>query len=155
VSVDTAQQALNSTTLVAPGDGTVTAVNGTVGQRAGSSSGSSTGGAAASSGSSTNLVVQLDLDRPDRDHEPERLQVRANLAEIDVAKVKAGQDATVTLNRAPGHPAAREGRLRRPHRDERHQQRGDLRRHPDADPAARAAAARPVGERVHHGRSCR
>lgn len=105
VSVDQAQQALNNTTLVAPGDGTVTAVNGTVGSRAGSSSSSSSGGAAsgaggsASSSSSTSttsgLIVITNLST---------LQVRANLAEIDVAKVKAGQDATVTLNALPDTP---------------------------------------------------
>ncbi|MEV4317731.1 HlyD family efflux transporter periplasmic adaptor subunit [Actinocrispum sp. NPDC049592] len=109
VSVDQAQQALNNTTLVAPGDGTVTAVNGNVGGRAGSSSGSSGGSGAsggsgssgasgASSGSSSGtsgFIVITNLTA---------LQVKANLAEIDVSKVKAGQDATVTLNAMPDQP---------------------------------------------------
>jgi macrolide-specific efflux system membrane fusion protein len=104
VSVDQAQQALSATTLTAPGDGTVTAVNGTVGQRAGSSSNGSSGGAAGSgaasngsaasstASSATGFIVITNLSA---------LQVKANLAEIDVAKVKVGQDATVTLNAMP------------------------------------------------------
>jgi macrolide-specific efflux system membrane fusion protein len=100
VNVDQAQQTLNATTLTAPGDGTVTAVNGTVGQKAGSSSGSSSGasGSAASSSSTstaTGFVVITNLSA---------LQVKASLAEIDVAKVKVGQDATVTLNAMPDTP---------------------------------------------------
>jgi macrolide-specific efflux system membrane fusion protein len=103
VSVEQAQQTLNNTTLVAPGDGTVTAVNGTIGGRAGSSSGStsgsgaSSGSAASSSSSSTTsgLIVITNLSA---------LQVKASLAEIDVAKVKAGQDAVVTLNAMPDTP---------------------------------------------------
>jgi macrolide-specific efflux system membrane fusion protein len=103
VSVEQAQQTLSNTTLVAPGDGTVTAVNGTVGGRAGSSSGSASGsgassgssGSASSSSSSSGLIVITNLSA---------LQVKANLAEIDVSKVKAGQDATVTLNALPDTP---------------------------------------------------
>lgn len=105
-SVNTAQQAVDNTTLVSPGDGTVTAVNGVVGQRAGSSSGSSGGSGSGGSGgsgssssssssSSSGFIVITNLGG---------LQVRANLAEIDVAKVKAGQDATVTLNAMPDQP---------------------------------------------------
>ncbi|ALG14010.1 efflux RND transporter periplasmic adaptor subunit [Kibdelosporangium phytohabitans] len=107
VSVEQAEQAVAATTLTAPGDGTVTALNGTVGQKAGSGGASSSGGTsggsstAATSGSSSGsagssgFITITNLAG---------LQVRANLAEIDVAKVKAGQDATVTLNALPDTP---------------------------------------------------
>ncbi|MCE7005600.1 HlyD family efflux transporter periplasmic adaptor subunit [Kibdelosporangium philippinense] len=102
VSVEQAQEVVNATTLAAPGDGTVTSVNGTVGQKSGSSSGSgSSGGGVASSSSSSStssgFITITNLAG---------LQVKANLAEIDVAKVKAGQDATVTLNALPDTPQA-------------------------------------------------
>ncbi|RSM74334.1 RND transporter [Kibdelosporangium aridum] len=104
VSVDQAQEAVNATTLTAPGDGTVTAINGTVGQKTGSSSGggstngsSSTSANSSTSSSSTGFITITNLAS---------LQVKANLAEIDVAKVKAGQDATVTLNAMPDTPQA-------------------------------------------------
>ncbi|SMC91380.1 efflux RND transporter periplasmic adaptor subunit [Kibdelosporangium aridum] len=103
VNVDQAQEAVNATTLTAPGDGTVTAINGTVGQKTGSSSGGSTAnnGSANSGNSSTSassgFITITNLAS---------LQVKANLAEIDVAKVKAGQDATVTLNAMPDTPQA-------------------------------------------------
>lgn len=109
VNVDQAEQALAATTLTAPGDGTVTAVTGAVGQRTGSggsagssgsgssggSGGSGSAGSGASAGGSSGFVTITNLTG---------LQVRANLAEIDVAKVKAGQDATVTLNALPDAP---------------------------------------------------
>lgn len=95
VNVEQAEEALAATTLKAPGDGTVTALNGTVGQRTGSSSGAASGSGStdsSSSSSTSGFVVLTNLSA---------LQVKANLAEIDVAKVKAGQDATVTLNALP------------------------------------------------------
>nr|WP_042182473.1 HlyD family efflux transporter periplasmic adaptor subunit [Kibdelosporangium sp. MJ126-NF4]CEL15007.1 hypothetical protein [Kibdelosporangium sp. MJ126-NF4]CTQ93397.1 hypothetical protein [Kibdelosporangium sp. MJ126-NF4] len=103
VNVDQAEQALAATTLTAPGDGTVTAVNGTVGQKSGSggstgstgSSGTSGSTGSGSSSGSTGFITITNLAG---------LQVRANLAEIDVAKVKTGQDATVTLNALPDTP---------------------------------------------------
>jgi macrolide-specific efflux system membrane fusion protein len=99
VSVEQAQEALNATTLTAPGDGTVTALNGTVGQKAGSSSGAATGQSSSSSttssSTSTGFITLTNLAS---------LQVKASLAEIDVAKVKVGQDATVTLNALPDTP---------------------------------------------------
>ncbi|MET0133230.1 MAG: efflux RND transporter periplasmic adaptor subunit [Kibdelosporangium sp.] len=97
VNVEQAEQTLAATTLTAPGDGTVTALNGTVGQKAGS--GSAGNGQSTSSGTSSTttsgFIVLTNLNA---------LQVKANLAEIDVAKVKAGQDATVTLNALPDTP---------------------------------------------------
>jgi macrolide-specific efflux system membrane fusion protein len=111
LDVQNAQTALDSTTLRAPGAGTVTAVNGTVGQQSssGSSSGSqsassSSGGgqgsansstAATSSGSGSGFITITNMDG---------LVVDTSVAEIDVSKVKAGQKATVTLNAAPDKP---------------------------------------------------
>ncbi|MGW3998868.1 efflux RND transporter periplasmic adaptor subunit [Amycolatopsis sp. NPDC004772] len=114
LDVQTAQQALDNTVLYAPGAGTVTAVNGTVGQQSSSgstataqsssSSGSGQGGqgssnsssaASSSSGSSSGFITITNLTG---------LVVNTSVAEIDVSKVKAGQKATVTLNALPDKP---------------------------------------------------
>ncbi|WP_410638240.1 efflux RND transporter periplasmic adaptor subunit [Amycolatopsis sp. lyj-346] len=112
LDVQTAQQALDNTVLYAPGAGTVTAVNGTVGQQSSSGSpatspsssgsgqgaqGSSNSGAAASSSSSSagGFITITNLTG---------LVVDTSVAEIDVSKVKAGQKATVTLNALPDKP---------------------------------------------------
>jgi membrane fusion protein, macrolide-specific efflux system len=98
VNVEQAEQTLAATTLTAPEAGTVTALNGVVGQKAGSSAGASASGQSSSTGSTSTtsgFIVLTNLTA---------LQVKANLAEIDVAKVKAGQDATVTLNALPDTP---------------------------------------------------
>lgn len=113
LDVQTAQAAVDATVLYAPGGGTVTAVNGAVGQQ--SSAGSSGSGQSAStengqsgqngqgtSGSSSNssssssgFIVITNLSG---------LVVHTSVAEIDVSKVKAGQKATVTLNALPDKP---------------------------------------------------
>lgn len=115
LDVDNAQAALTATTLTAPGAGTVTAINGTVGQQTGSgassgtssagasSSGSGSGGqsgqqsssSASSNNSSSGFIVITDLSN---------LVVNTSVAEIDVSKVKTGQKATVTLNATPDQP---------------------------------------------------
>ncbi|WIX87292.1 HlyD family efflux transporter periplasmic adaptor subunit [Amycolatopsis sp. DG1A-15b] len=114
LDVQTAQQALDNTTLYAPGAGTVTAVNGAVGQQStsgssatsqSSSSGSGQGGqgsssnsssaASSSSSSSSGFITITNLTG---------LVVNTSVAEIDVSKVKAGQKATVTLNALPDKP---------------------------------------------------
>ncbi|WIY03937.1 HlyD family efflux transporter periplasmic adaptor subunit [Amycolatopsis mongoliensis] len=114
LDVQTAQEALDNTTLVAPGAGTVTAVNGTVGQQSSSgsassssaqpsSSGSGQGGqgssnsaaASSSSSSSSGFITITNMTG---------LVVNTSVAEIDVSKVKAGQKATVTLNALPDKP---------------------------------------------------
>ncbi|MDS0132586.1 MULTISPECIES: efflux RND transporter periplasmic adaptor subunit [unclassified Amycolatopsis] len=114
LDVQTAQQALDNTVLYAPGAGTVTAINGTVGQQSSSgssataqsssSSGSGQGGqgssnsssaASSSSGSSSGFITITNLTG---------LVVDTSVAEIDVSKVKAGQKATVTLNALPDKP---------------------------------------------------
>jgi macrolide-specific efflux system membrane fusion protein len=114
LDVDTAQSAVDATVLTAPGAGTVTAINGTVGQQAGSggsgstaSSGGSGGNggnggnsqgssASSSSSSSSSGFVQIT--------DMTNLLVDTSVAEIDVSKVKAGQKATVTLNASPDQP---------------------------------------------------
>ncbi|RJQ84076.1 efflux RND transporter periplasmic adaptor subunit [Amycolatopsis panacis] len=116
LDVDNAQAALDATVLTAPGAGTVTAVNGSVGQQ--SSSGSSGGsgsssstqsstssGSGAQSGSgqqqsssssgSSGFIEITDMNS---------LLVNTSIAEIDVSKVKAGQQSTVTLNALPDKP---------------------------------------------------
>jgi macrolide-specific efflux system membrane fusion protein len=102
VTLQQAKDALAATVLKAPGAGTVTAINGSVGQRAGSSngSGSATGQSTASNSSassSSSFVVLTNMTN---------LVVKANVAEIDVSKIKAGQDATVTINAMPDTPVA-------------------------------------------------
>ncbi|WP_103337303.1 efflux RND transporter periplasmic adaptor subunit [Amycolatopsis sp. CA-126428] len=113
LDVQTAQQTLDNTTLYAPGAGTVTAINGAVGQQSSSgssatsqssSSGSGQGGqgsssnsgaAASSSSSSSGFITITNLTG---------LVVNTSVAEIDVSKVKTGQKATVTLNALPDKP---------------------------------------------------
>jgi RND family efflux transporter MFP subunit len=80
-AVDNAQRNLDQTALTAPIDATVTAVNGKVGDQA--SGGSSAAG-------STNSFITLD--------DLTGLQVKAGFSEADAAKVKVGQDATLTFD---------------------------------------------------------
>lgn len=112
LDVDNAESALSATTLTAPGAGTVTAINGTVGQQTGSGSNSSNSAAGAassssssasggqsgqqsSSSSSTGFIDLTDMGN---------LVVNTSVAEIDVSKVKVGQKATVALNATPDQP---------------------------------------------------
>ncbi|MFJ9784054.1 efflux RND transporter periplasmic adaptor subunit [Amycolatopsis sp. NPDC101161] len=115
LDVQTAQQTLDNTTLYAPGAGTVTAVNGAVGQQSSSgsagssqsssssSSGSGQGGqgssnssaASSSSSSGSGFITITNMTG---------LVVNTSVAEIDVSKVKTGQKATVTLNALPDKP---------------------------------------------------
>jgi macrolide-specific efflux system membrane fusion protein len=114
LDVQTAQQTLDNTTLYAPGAGTVTAINGAVGQQSSSGSsatsqssssgsgqggqGSANSGAAASSSSSSSSSGFITITNLTG------LVVNTSVAEIDVSKVKAGQKATVTLNALPDKP---------------------------------------------------
>ncbi|MFD2466983.1 efflux RND transporter periplasmic adaptor subunit [Amycolatopsis silviterrae] len=106
LDVDNAEAALAATTLTAPGAGTVTAVNGTVGQQTGSGSSNSSAASgsngqsgqqssASTSSSSTGFIDITDMGN---------LVVSTSVAEIDVSKVKTGQKATVTLNATPDQP---------------------------------------------------
>ncbi|MEU5257511.1 HlyD family efflux transporter periplasmic adaptor subunit [Amycolatopsis sp. NPDC021455] len=113
LDVQTAQQALDNTTLYAPGAGTVTAINGAVGQQSssgssssgsqssssgsgqGSSSNSNSSAASSSSSSGSGFITITNMTG---------LVVNTSVAEIDVSKVKTGQKATVTLNALPDKP---------------------------------------------------
>ncbi|GAB3137774.1 efflux RND transporter periplasmic adaptor subunit [Amycolatopsis sp. NPDC004378] len=115
LDVQTAQTALDNTTLYSPGSGTVTAVNGSVGQQSSSGSAassqatSSSGGSgqggqgssnsnsssSSSSSSSSGFITITNMTG---------LVVNTSVAEIDISKVKTGQKATVTLNALPDQP---------------------------------------------------
>ena len=109
LDVQNAQAALTATTLTAPSAGTVTAINGAVGQTAGSggstssqqsSTSTGTGGqssssTSSSSSSSSGFIVLTNMSS---------LVVDTSVAEIDVSKVKTGQKATVTINALPNTP---------------------------------------------------
>jgi macrolide-specific efflux system membrane fusion protein len=97
LTLQQAKDALSSTVLTAPGAGTVTAISGSVGQKVSSSSGASAASGSTSTATSSGFITLTDLAN---------LVVKANVAEIDVSKVKAGQDATVTINALPDTPVA-------------------------------------------------
>jgi multidrug efflux pump subunit AcrA (membrane-fusion protein) len=111
-AVTSAQKALDATTLTAPAAGTVTALNGVVGQAVSGSgttaattasqpSSSSTGGTGASattstSPSTTSTSSFLTLD------DMSAMQVKVGFAEIDAVNVKMGQPATITVSALTG-----------------------------------------------------
>jgi len=97
LALQQAKDAAAATVLKASAPGTVTAVNGSVGQRVGSSSAASSGGngSSAQSSGSSGFIVLTDMSN---------MVVKATVAEIDVSKIKAGQDATVTINALPDTP---------------------------------------------------
>jgi len=76
LSVEQAQRNLDKTKLVAPFDGVVAAVNFSVGDTA-----------------SGNAVTIVDLSK---------LQVRVTVAEVDIAKIKVGQTAQMTMDALSG-----------------------------------------------------
>ncbi|MCX5272681.1 efflux RND transporter periplasmic adaptor subunit [Streptomyces virginiae] len=86
-AVSTAQRALDGTVLYAPFDGTVTAVNGSVGESASGSSASS--GSSGSANSSSSGFIEL--------ADPGAVQVTGKFTEADATKLKVGQAATVTF----------------------------------------------------------
>jgi multidrug efflux pump subunit AcrA (membrane-fusion protein) len=97
----TAQRNEANAVLTAPRDGTITAVNGLVGQTvsAGSATAASTGtsasGASGNSSSSSSSSAFITLE--DRSS----LQVVAGFAEVDASKVQVGQPVAITLNDLP------------------------------------------------------
>lgn len=100
LALQQAKDGLSATVLTAPGAGTVTAITGSVGQKVGSSSAASSSTAKGSTTGSTTtsgFITLTDLAN---------LVVKANVAEIDVSKVKAAQDASVTVNALPDTPIA-------------------------------------------------
>ena len=76
VAVSTAQKAVSDTTLVAPAAGTVSALNGAVGE-------------AVASGGTTGFITLVNLSS---------LQVKAAFSETDAAKVQVGQTASVSFD---------------------------------------------------------
>lgn len=90
IAVDEAQTALNQTKLRAPMRGRVAQVNGTVGES--STAGTSSSSTTATSTSTTDTSGFVVLTETDA------LQVTADVAEADIAEVKVGQTATVTLS---------------------------------------------------------
>jgi macrolide-specific efflux system membrane fusion protein len=110
LDVDTAQAGLSATVLTAPGAGTVTAINGAVGQSSssGSSSGSqqsaSTSGGGQQSASNSSVSSSSSADGFIVITDMSKLAVDTSIAEIDVSKVKVGQKATVTINALPDTP---------------------------------------------------
>ncbi|GAA1035002.1 HlyD family efflux transporter periplasmic adaptor subunit [Amycolatopsis albidoflavus] len=115
LDVDNAETAVSATTLTAPGAGTVTAINGTVGQQTGSGGNSSNSSAGASSSSSSSGSGGQSGQQSSSSSSSSssgfiditdmgNLVVNTSVAEIDVSKVKTGQKATVTLNATPDQP---------------------------------------------------
>jgi multidrug efflux pump subunit AcrA (membrane-fusion protein) len=120
LSVQSAEKAVAATTLRAPMAGTVTAVNGSVGQTVsgGSSSSSSSsssstgsngasvagglggGGASSSSSSASGGSSFITLAQVSR------FKMEVSLSESDIGSVKVGQPATVTVNAASGEQFA-------------------------------------------------
>ena len=123
LSVESAEKAVAATTLRAPMAGTVTAVNGSVGQTVsgGSSSASSSsssssgsngssgasvagalggGGASSSSSSASGGSSFITLAQVSR------FRMEVSLSESDIGSVKVGQPATVTVNAASGEQFA-------------------------------------------------
>lgn len=90
LALQQARDTLAATVLTAPGNGTVTALTGTVGQKV--SGGGASSASSSTSGSSGFLTI-TDLSN---------LVAHANVAEIDISKIKVGQDAAVIVNALPG-----------------------------------------------------
>ncbi|MFF9066195.1 efflux RND transporter periplasmic adaptor subunit [Streptomyces sp. NPDC014891] len=94
-AVSTAQRTLDGTVLYAPFAGTVTAVNGAVGDSASGSSGAwgSSGSTDSSSSSSSGFIELAD---------PGKVQVTGDFTEADATRLKVGHAATVTFAALPG-----------------------------------------------------
>jgi HlyD family secretion protein len=88
-AVDQAQANLDSATLTAPFTGTISAVNGSVGQWI---SGGSVAATSGSSASATAIFTEMDLTN---------LQVVAQVNEADISKVKVGDPVTFAVSAFP------------------------------------------------------
>ena len=128
------------TTLTAPIAGTVTAINGSVG-----GIGSASRRFRWRPGSPARSSRLHPAGRPDQ------MQVAASFAEADATKLKDGQAATVTLERADRHDRDRQGRHDRADRDHL-QQRQLLRGGRRPGHAAARRPARPDRHRDRDGR---
>jgi multidrug efflux pump subunit AcrA (membrane-fusion protein) len=119
LSVESAEKALAATTLRAPMAGTVTAVNGSVGQTVGTSSSSSSSSSGSSGSSGTSVAGGLGGGGASSDSssasgssslltlaQVSRFKMEVSLSESDIGAVKVGQPATVTVNAASGEQFA-------------------------------------------------
>jgi multidrug efflux pump subunit AcrA (membrane-fusion protein) len=90
--LQTAQQALNNasdeTTLVAPADATVAAINAVVGQSVQAGSSGNTSSTSSSSSNSSPLIVLADMSK---------LTITAQVNEVDIGNVQVGQTAQFTV----------------------------------------------------------
>jgi multidrug efflux pump subunit AcrA (membrane-fusion protein) len=90
----TAQANYNASTLTAPADGTVTAVNGRVGLAASVTGAAATGATGSGATSSSSPFVSI----VDFSH----LEAKVGFSEADAAKVAAGKSAVITFDSLPG-----------------------------------------------------
>ncbi|MGW6442038.1 efflux RND transporter periplasmic adaptor subunit [Lentzea sp. NPDC055074] len=95
LALQQAKDTLASTTLTAPGDGTITSVTGSVGQKVGSGTTSGSSTSTTTTTAASGFVVVTDL---------KNLVLHANVSESDVSKLKADQAATVTVNALQSQP---------------------------------------------------
>jgi RND family efflux transporter MFP subunit len=92
VAVDQAQRNLDNARIVAPFDGSISALNFSAGDLTNSPSASL--GTAAKSGTAVSI---LDLSS---------LQIKVTIAEVDIAKIQVGQSAQITMDALPGNTYA-------------------------------------------------
>lgn len=92
-ALDQAKRNIEKGKLVAPFDGAVAAVNYNVGDTVGGSGGSTSNSGVSVSASGAGVVLA----------DPTTLQVRVTLSEVDVAKIKVGQPAQLTIDALPGN----------------------------------------------------
>jgi multidrug efflux pump subunit AcrA (membrane-fusion protein) len=116
--VNTAQQDLSGTTLIAPANGTITAIDGLVGQTVGSGgnstaekssggAGSTVSGASANAGAAKSSAVGGSFAGASSGGfmtlaNLSELDVTCDVAEANVTAILQGQSATVSLNALPG-----------------------------------------------------
>lgn len=91
-ALDQAKRNIEKGKLIAPFDGAVAAVNYNVGDTVGGSGGSTSNTGVSVSASGAGVVLA----------DPGTLQVKVLLSEVDVAKVKVGQPAQLTIDALPG-----------------------------------------------------
>ncbi|HEY0537395.1 MAG TPA: HlyD family efflux transporter periplasmic adaptor subunit [Actinoallomurus sp.] len=119
-SYDSAKRALDGTELTAPFSGTIVAVNGSVGGSSGgsggssgssTSSGTSAGGTGAAGGGSSSTASSSASSTSTGSGfmtiaDTSRLEVKGEFTETDVAKIKKGQQASVTFDAMQGTRAS-------------------------------------------------